>query len=147
MKTRSFDRKAVKKVSPESCPIRTRGAKKGNKERKQKWIQRLANRRVFSIRGINSNVVKALETSAKKHDLSREEYLRQCLERIAYDDRALGSKYEQQLQKLFQCLEGQQKQLSLLIAGMEQVEESCCRLEDGLLEKESWSEESEGAIV
>ena len=60
------------------------------------------------IRGINSNVVKALETSAKKHDLSREEYLRQCLE---------------------------------------QVEESCCRLEDGLLEKESWSEESEGAIV
>ena len=95
------------------------------------------------IRGINSNVVKALETSAKKHDLSREEYLRQCLERIAYDDRALGSKYEQ----LFQCLEGQQKQLSLLIAGMEQVEESCCRLEDGLLEKESWSEESEGAIV
>ena len=39
------------------------------------------------IRGINSNVVKALETSAKKHDLSREEYLRQCLERIAYDDR------------------------------------------------------------
>ena len=99
------------------------------------------------IRGINSNVVKALETSAKKHDLSREEYLRQCLERIAYDDRALGSKYEQQLQKLFQCLEGQQKQLSLLIAGMEQVEESCCRLEDGLLEKESWSEESEGAIV
>ena len=45
------------------------------------------------IRGINSNVVKALETSAKKHDLSREEYLRQCLERIAYDDRALGSKY------------------------------------------------------
>ena len=66
------------------------------------------------IRGINSNVVKALETSAKKHDLSREEYLRQCLERIAYDDRALGSKYEQQLQKLFQCLEGQQKQLSLL---------------------------------
>ena len=90
------------------------------------------------IRGINSNVVKALETSAKKHDLSREEYLRQCLERIAYDDRALGSKYEQQLQKLFQCL---------LIAGMEQVEESCCRLEDGLLEKESWSEESEGAIV
>ena len=49
------------------------------------------------IRGINSNVVKALETSAKKHDLSREEYLRQCLERIAYDDRALGSKYEQQL--------------------------------------------------
>lgn len=99
------------------------------------------------IRGINSNVVKALETSAKKHDLSREEYLRQCLERIAYDDRALGSKYEQQLQKLFQCLEGQQKQLSLLIAGMEQVEESCCRLEDGLLEKEFWSEESEGAIV
>ena len=99
------------------------------------------------IRGINSNVVKALETSAKKHDLSREEYLRQCLERIAYDDRALGSKYEQQLQKLFQCLEGQQKQLSLLIVGMEQVEESCCRLEDGLLEKESWSEESEGAIV
>lgn len=95
------------------------------------------------IRGINSNVVKALETSAKKHDLSREEYLRQCF----YDDRALGSKYEQQLQKLFQCLEGQQKQLSLLIAGMEQVEESCCRLEDGLLEKESWSEESEGAIV
>ena len=85
------------------------------------------------IRGINSNVVKALETSAKKHDLSREEYLRQCLERIAYDDRALGSKYEQQLQKLFQCLEGQQKQLSLLIVGMEQVEESCCRLEDGLL--------------
>ena len=75
------------------------------------------------IRGINSNVVKALETSAKKHDLSREEYLRQCLERIAYDDRALGSKYEQQLQKLFQCLEGQQKQLSLLIAGMEQVED------------------------
>ena len=38
MKTRSFDRKAVKKVSPESCPNRTRGAKKGNKERKQKWI-------------------------------------------------------------------------------------------------------------
>ena len=74
------------------------------------------------IRGINSNVVKALETSAKKHDLSREEYLRQCLERIAYDDRALGSKYEQQLQKLFQCLEGQQKQLSLLIAGMEQMD-------------------------
>ena len=36
MKTRSFDRKAVKKISPESCPIRTRGAKKGNKERKQK---------------------------------------------------------------------------------------------------------------
>ena len=99
------------------------------------------------IRGINSNVVKALETSAKKHDLSREEYLRQCLERIAYDDRALGSKYEQQLQKLFQCLDGQQTQLSLLIVGMEQVEESCCRLEDGLLEKESWSEESEGAIV
>ncbi|OAD89504.1 hypothetical protein HMPREF2738_00473 [Clostridiales bacterium KLE1615] len=114
---------------------------------RKKRQQRKETKVDICIRGINSNVVKALETSAKKHDLSREEYLRQCLERIAYDDRALGSKYEQQLQKLFQCLEGQQKQLSLLIAGMEQVEESCCRLEDGLLEKESWSEESEGAIV
>ncbi len=114
---------------------------------RKKRQQRKETKVDICIRGINSNVVKALETSAKKHDLSREEYLRQCLERIAYDDRALGSKYEQQLQKLFQCLEGQQKQLSLLIVGMEQVEESCCRLEDGLLEKESWSEESEGAIV
>ena len=88
---------------------------------------------------------RALKELAEK--TADQELRRQIGERIAYDDRALGSKYEQQLQKLFQCLEGQQKQLSLLIAGMEQVEESCCRLEDGLLEKESWSEESEGAIV
>ena len=59
----------------------------------------------------------------------------------------MTGRWEANMSSSCKSLEGQQKQLSLLIAGMEQVEESCCRLEDGLLEKESWSEESEGAIV
>ena len=40
------------------------------------------------IRGINESVIKSLDQAAGKRDISREEYLRQCLERIAYDDRA-----------------------------------------------------------
>ena len=50
------------------------------------------------IRGINESVIKSLDQAAGKRDISREEYLRQCLERIAYDDRALENRYVQQLQ-------------------------------------------------
>lgn len=52
-----------------------------------------SSRKVFAmnicIRGINESVIKSLDQAAGKRDISREEYLRQCLERIAYDDRAL----------------------------------------------------------
>ena len=37
------------------------------------------------IRGINESVIKSLDQAAGKRDISREEYLRQCLERIAYE--------------------------------------------------------------
>lgn len=95
------------------------------------------------IRGINSSVMKAIETSAKKRNLSREEYLRQCLERIAYDDRALENQHQQQLQKLLLCMQAQQMQLGQLAVGVEQIENSCSRLEDELLEKTVCSDESE----
>lgn len=95
------------------------------------------------IRGINSSVIKAIEASAQKRNLSREEYLRQCLERIAYDDRALENQHQQQLQKLILCMQTQQMQLSQLAAGMEQIVNSCSRLEDEFLEKTVWLDESE----
>ena len=67
------------------------------------------------IRGINESIIKSLDQSASKRGMSREEYLRQCLERIAYDDRALESRYVQQLQKLTFCIQTQQQQMNELI--------------------------------
>lgn len=96
------------------------------------------------IRGINGNVVKAIEVSAQKRNLSREEYLRQCLERVAYDDRALENRYQQRLQKLILCIQAQQQQLEKLAAEVEQIEDSCIRLECGLLKKTAQSNEVEG---
>ena len=69
------------------------------------------------IRGINESIIKSLDQSASKRGMSREEYLRQCLERIAYDDRALESRYVQQLQKLTFCIQTQQQQMNELITG------------------------------
>ena len=71
------------------------------------------------IRGINESVIKSLDQAAGKRDISREEYLRQCLERIAYDDRALENRYVQQLQKLTSCIQQQQNQLNKILTGTE----------------------------
>ena len=70
------------------------------------------------IRGINESIIKSLDQSASKRGMSREEYLRQCLERIAYDDLALESRYVQQLQKLTFCIQTQQQQMNELINQM-----------------------------
>ena len=45
------------------------------------------------IRGINPQVIKALDESSSKINISREEYLRRSLERIVYDDRAMENRY------------------------------------------------------
>ena len=74
------------------------------------------------IRGINESIIKSLDQSASKRGMSREEYLRQCLERIAYDDRALESRYVQQLQKLTFCIQTQQQQMNELINQMFELE-------------------------
>lgn len=87
--------------------------------------------------------MRALDQAAARRDLSREEYLRQCLGRIAYDDRALENRFQQQLQKLIQCIEVQQKQLSNLAEKAEQIEESCIRLEDAVLGGLEWTGDSE----
>lgn len=76
----------------------------------------------ISIRGINESVIKSLDQAAAKRDLSREEYLRQCLRRIAYDDRALEGRYALQLQKLTQCINSQQEQLKQLMQQMLELE-------------------------
>ena len=70
------------------------------------------------IRGINESVIKSLDQAAGKRDISREEYLRQCLERIAYDDRAIESRYVTQLQKLTQSIMIQQEQLEQIMEHM-----------------------------
>ena len=73
------------------------------------------------IRGINESVIKSLDQAAG--DISREEYLRQCLERIAYDDRALENRYVQQLQKLTSCIQQQQNQLNILTDSIKEIAE------------------------
>ena len=75
------------------------------------------------IRGINESVIKSLDQAAGKRDISREEYLRQCLERIAYDDRALENRYVQQLQKLTSCIQQQQNQLNILTDSIKEIAE------------------------
>lgn len=74
------------------------------------------------IRGINPQVIKALDESASKRNISREEYLRRCLERLAYDDRAIESRYVTQLQKLTQCIIRQQDQLDQIMEHMLMLE-------------------------
>ena len=78
------------------------------------------------IRGISESVIQSLEHAAAKRKLSREEYLRQCLNRIAYDDRALENRYVQQLQKLAQCMKSQQEQLT-------EIKEMIIELEDAVV--------------
>ena len=73
------------------------------------------------IRGINESVIKSLDQAAGKRDISREEY--QCLERIAYDDRALENRYVQQLQKLTSCIQQQQNQLNILTDSIKEIAE------------------------
>ena len=75
------------------------------------------------IRGINESVIKSLDQAAGKRVISREEYLRQCLERIAYDDRALENRYVQQLQKLTSCIQQQQNQLNILTDSIKEIAE------------------------
>ena len=75
------------------------------------------------IRGINESVIKSLDQAAGKRDISREEYLRQCLERIAYDDRALENRSVQQLQKLTSCIQQQQNQLNILTDSIKEIAE------------------------
>ena len=75
------------------------------------------------IRGINESVIKSLDQAAGKRDISREEYLRQCLERIAYDDRALENRDVQQLQKLTSCIQQQQNQLNILTDSIKEIAE------------------------
>lgn len=75
------------------------------------------------IRGINESVIKSLDQAAGKRDISREEYLRQCLERIAYDDRTLENRYVQQLQKLTSCIQQQQNQLNILTDSIKEIAE------------------------
>lgn len=75
------------------------------------------------IRGINESVIKSLDQAAGKRDISREEYLRQCLERIAYDDRALENRCVQQLQKLTSCIQQQQNQLNILTDSIKEIAE------------------------
>lgn len=70
------------------------------------------------IRGINPQVIKALDESSSKINISREEYLRRSLERIVYDDRAIESRYVTQLQKLTQCIMRQQEQLEQIMEHM-----------------------------
>ena len=65
------------------------------------------------IRGINESVIKSLDQAAGKRDISREEYLRQCLERIAYDDRALENR----------CIQQQQNQLNILTDSIKEIAE------------------------
>ena len=67
------------------------------------------------IRGINPQVIKALDESSSKINISREEYLRRALERIVYDDRAMENRYVTQLQKLTQCIMRQQEQLDQIM--------------------------------
>lgn len=70
------------------------------------------------IRGVNPQIIKALDEIAIKKNISREEYLRRCLERIAYDDRAIESRYVTQLQKLTQSIMIQQEQLEQIMEHM-----------------------------
>ena len=74
------------------------------------------------IRGINPQVIKALDEISSKINLSREEYLRRSLERIVYDDRAMESRYVTQLQKLTQCIMRQQEQLDQIMEYMLMLE-------------------------
>ena len=67
------------------------------------------------IRGINPQVIKALDESSSKINISREEYLRRSLERIVYDDRAMENRYVTQLQKLTQCIMRQQEQFDQIM--------------------------------
>lgn len=104
-----------KKSREKLCPIRTRAAKKVIKEGVcneylHSWDQRKA-------------LIKSLDQAAGKRDISREEYLRQCLERIAYDDRALENRYVQQLQKLTSCIQQQQNQLNILTDSIKEIAE------------------------
>ena len=75
------------------------------------------------IRGVNPQIIKALDEIAIKKNISREEYLRRCLERIAYDDRALENRYVQQLQKLTSCIQQQQNQLNILTDSIKEIAE------------------------
>lgn len=70
------------------------------------------------IRGVNPQIIKVLDEIAIKKNISREEYLRRCLERIAYDDRAIESRYVTQLQKLTQSIMIQQEQLEQIMEHM-----------------------------
>ena len=74
------------------------------------------------IRGINPQVIKALDEISSKINISREEYLRRSLERIVYDDRAMESRYVTQLQKLTQCIMRQQEQLDQIMEYMLMLE-------------------------
>ena len=74
------------------------------------------------IRGINPQVIKALDEISSKINISREEYLRRSLERIVYDDRAMESGYVTQLQKLTQCIMRQQEQLDQIMEYMLMLE-------------------------
>ena len=71
-------------------------------------------------------MIQSLDHAAAKRELSREEYLRQCLNRIAYDDRELENRYVQQLQKLAQCMKSQQEQLT-------EIKEMIIELEDAVV--------------
>ena len=68
-------------------------------------------------------MIQSLDHAAAKRELSREEYLRQCLNRIAYDDRALENRYVQQLQKLTSCIQQQQNQLNILTDSIKEIAE------------------------
>lgn len=74
------------------------------------------------IRGINPQVIKALDEISSKINISREEYLRRSLELIVYDDRAMESRYVTQLQKLTQCIMRQQEQLDQIMEYMLMLE-------------------------
>lgn len=74
------------------------------------------------IRGINPQVIKALDEISSKINISREEYLRRSLERIVYDDLAMESRYVTQLQKLTQCIMRQQEQLDQIMEYMLMLE-------------------------
>lgn len=80
-------------------------------------------------------MIQSLEHAAAKRELSREEYLRQCLNRIAYDDRALENRYVQQLQKLAQCMKSQQEQLT-------EIKEMIIELEDAVVNQTITSTET-----
>ena len=74
------------------------------------------------IRGINPQVIKALDEISSKINISREEYLRRSLERIVYDDRAMESRYVTQLHKMTQCIMRQQEQLDQIMEYMLMLE-------------------------